>query len=140
METVTDFIFLHSKFTVDGDCCHEFKKKKRKQNLLLGRKAVKNLDSMLKIRDIASPTNIHMVKTMVFPLVMYGCESWTIKKLSAKELMLSNCGAGKTPETPLACNEIKPVNPRGNQSLIFIGRTDVEVSILWSPDLQGQLI
>ena len=99
-----------------------------------------NLDSMLKIRDITLTTKVHIVKAMVFPVVMYGCESWTIKKLSAKELMLSNCGAGKTPETPLACNEIKPVNPRGNQSLIFIGRTDVEVSILWSPDLQGQLI
>ena len=80
VETVTDFIFLHFKFTVDGDCCHELKKKKRKQNLLLGRKAVKNLDSKLKSRDIILLTKFHIVKAMVFPVVMYGCESWTIKK------------------------------------------------------------
>ena len=75
METVTDFIFLGSKITADGDCSHEIKR-----HLLLGRKAMTNLDSILKSRNITSPTKFHTVKPMVFPLVMYGCESWTIKK------------------------------------------------------------
>ena len=75
METVMDFIFLGSKITVDGDCSHEIKRR-----LLLGRKAMTNLDSVLKSRDITLPTKVHLVKSMVFPVVMYGCESWTIKK------------------------------------------------------------
>ena len=74
METETDFIFLGSKITADGDCSHE-----TKWHLLLGRKVMTNLDSILKSRDITLPTNIHLVKAMVFPLVMYGCESWTVK-------------------------------------------------------------
>ena len=75
-ETVADFIFLGSKITADGDCSHEIKR-----CLLLGRKVMANLDSMLKSRDITSPTKVHLVKTVVFPVVMYGCESWTIKKV-----------------------------------------------------------
>ena len=75
METVTDFIFLGSKITADGDCSHEIKRR-----LLLGRKAMINLDSILKSRDITLPTKVRLVKAMVFPVVMYGCESWTIKK------------------------------------------------------------
>ena len=75
VETVTDFIFLGSKITADGDCSHEIKR-----HLLLGRKIMTNLDSILKSRDITLSTKIHLVKTMVFPVVMYGCESWTIKK------------------------------------------------------------
>ena len=75
METVADFIFLGSKITADGDCNHEMKKR-----LLLGRKAMTNVDSILKSRDIPLPTKVHLVKAMVFPVVMYGCESWTIKK------------------------------------------------------------
>ena len=75
METVTDFILGGSKITADGDCSHEIKR-----HLLLVRKAMTNLDSMLKIRDITLPTKVHLVKAMVFPVVMYGCESWTIKK------------------------------------------------------------
>ena len=75
METVTDFIFLGSKITADGDCSHEIKKP-----LLLGRKAITNLDSILKSRDLTLPTKVYIVKAMVFPVVMYGCESWTIKK------------------------------------------------------------
>ena len=75
MEIVTDFIFLGSKITADGDCSHEIKR-----CLLLGRKVLTNLDSILKSRDITLPTNVHVVKAMVFPVVMYGCESWTIKK------------------------------------------------------------
>ena len=75
METVTDFILLGSKITADGDCSHEIK-----IHLLLERKVMTNLDSILKSRDITLPTNVHLVKAMVFPVVMYGCESWTIKK------------------------------------------------------------
>ena len=90
VETVADFIFLGSKINADGDCSHEIKKL-----LLLGRKVMTNLDSILKSRDITLSTKVHLVKAMVFPVVMYGCESWTIKKLSAKELMLLNCGVGE---------------------------------------------
>ena len=75
VETLSDFIFLGSKITADGDCSHEIKR-----CLLLGRKAITNLDSILKSRDITLPTKVHLVKAMVFPVVMYGCESWTIKK------------------------------------------------------------
>ena len=90
METVTDFIFGGSKITADGDCSHEIKR-----FLLLGRKVMTNLDSILKSRDITLPTNIYLAKAVVFPVVMYGCESWTIRKLSAEELMLLNCGVGE---------------------------------------------
>ena len=90
MKTVTDFIFLGSKITADGDCSHEIKR-----HLLLGRIAMTNLDSILKSRDITLLTKVCLVKAMVFPVVMYGCESWTIKKLSAKELMLLKCGVGE---------------------------------------------
>ena len=90
METVTDFIFLGSKITADGDCSHEIKR-----NLLLGRKAMTNLDSMLKSRDITLLTKFCVVKAMVFPVVLYGCESWTIKKAERQELMLLNCGIGE---------------------------------------------
>ena len=75
IETVTDFIFLGSKITADGDCSHEIKR-----HLLLGRKIMSNLDSILKSRDITLPTNVHLVKAMVFPVVMHGCENWTVKK------------------------------------------------------------
>ena len=90
METVTDFVFWGSTITADGDCSHEIKR-----HLLLGRKSMTNLDSILKSRDITSPTKVRLVKAIVFPVVMYGCESWTIRKLSAEELMLLNCGVGE---------------------------------------------
>ena len=90
METVTDFIFLGSKMTADGDFSHEIKRR-----LVLGRKAMTNLDSLLKSRDITLPTKVCLVKAMVFPVVMYGCKSWTTRRLSAKELMLLNCGVGE---------------------------------------------
>ena len=89
VETVADFIFLGSKITADGDCSHKIKRR-----LLLGRKVMTNLDSILKSRDITLSTKVHLVKAMVFPVVMYGCESWTIK-LSTEELMLLNCGVGE---------------------------------------------
>ena len=81
METVTDFIFLGSKITADGDCSHEIKR-----HLLLGRKAMTNLESILKSRDITLPTKVHLVKPVVFPVVMYGCESWTIKKAEHRRI------------------------------------------------------
>ena len=90
VETVADFTFLGSKITANGDCSCEIKR-----CLLLGRKVMTNLDSILKSRDITLPTKIHLVKALFFSVVMYGCESWIIRKLSAKELMLLNCGVGE---------------------------------------------
>ena len=90
MDTVTDFIFLDSKITADGDCSCEIKR-----HLLLGRKALTNLHSILKNRDITLPTKVHLVQVKIFPVIMYGCESWTVKKLNTEELMLLNCGVGE---------------------------------------------
>ena len=90
VETMTDFIFLDSKITVDSDCSHEIKR-----CLLLGRKIMTNLDSILKSRDITLPRKVHLVKAMVFPVVMYGCESWMVKKAEPEELMLLNYGVGE---------------------------------------------
>ena len=90
LETVADFIFLGSKVTADGDCSHEIKR-----CLLLGRKVMTHLDSILKSRDITLSTKVCLVKAPVFPVVMYGCESWTIKKLSTEEFMLLNCSSGE---------------------------------------------
>ena len=87
---MTDFLFLGSKITSDGDRSHEIRRR-----LILGRKAMTNLDSVLKSKDITLPTKVYIVKAMVFPVAMYGCESWTIKKAETKELMLSNCGPGE---------------------------------------------
>ena len=131
---VSDFIFWGSKITADGDCSHEIKRL-----LLLGRKAMTNLDSIFKSRDITLPTKVRLVKAMVFPVVVYGWESWTIKKASAEELMLLHCDVG---EDSWDSKEIKPVNPKGNQHWIFIGRTDVkaEALILWPPDAKNWLI
>ena len=89
VETVSDFIFWGSKITADGDCSHEIK-----TCLLLGRKVMTNLDSIFKSRDISLPTKVRLVKAMVFPVVMYGCESWTVKKAERRKLMLLNCGVG----------------------------------------------
>ena len=90
VETVANFICLVSKITADGDCSHEIKRR-----LLLGRNVMTNLDSILKSRDITLPTKVHLVKAMVFLIVMYGCESWTKRKVSAEELMLLNSGVGE---------------------------------------------
>ena len=135
VETVANFIFLGSRITADGDCSHEIKR-----CLLLGRKVVTNLDSTLKSRDITLPTKVRLVKAMVFPVVMYGCESWTIKKaecrrIDAFELLVLE----KTLESPLDCREIQPVHPKGDQSWVFIGRTDVEAEtpILWPCDMKS---
>ena len=111
METVTDLIFLGSKITADGDCSHEIKR-----HLLLGRKVMTNLDSILKSRDITLPAKVHLVKAMVFPAVMYGYDSWTIKKAEGEEMLLLNCGVGEDLESLLDCKEIQPVHPKGDQS------------------------
>ena len=108
---VTYFIFLHSKITVDGDCSHELKRL-----LLLGSKAMTNLDTVLKSRDITLPIKVHTVKAVGFPVVIYGCKSWIIKKaehrrIDAFELQVLE----KTPESPLDSKEIKSANPKGNQ-------------------------
>ena len=103
-EAVTDFLFLSSKITVNGDCGHEIRRP-----LLLGRKAMTNLDSILKSKDITLPTMVHTVKAMV----LYGCESLTMRQ-SVKELVLSNCNAGETLESPLESKKFKPVNFEGN--------------------------
>ena len=114
------WFFLGSKVTADGDCSHKIKR-----CLLFGRKVMTNLDSILKSRDISLSTKACLVKAMVFPVVMYGCESWTIK-LSAKELMLWIVVLEKTLESPLDSKEIQPVHPKGDQSWVFIGATDAE--------------
>ena len=90
VETLTNFIFLGSKITADGDCSHEIQRR-----LLLGRKVMTNLDSIFKSRDITSPTKVRLIKAMLFPVVMYGCECWTVKKAERRRLMLLNCGVGE---------------------------------------------
>ena len=137
MEIVTDFTFWGSKITADGDWSHEIKR-----CLLLGRKAMTNLDSILKSRDITLPAKVCLVKAMAFPVVIYGRESCTIKRLSAEELIVSNCGTGEDSWESLGSTEIKPVNTERNQPWISIGRTgaEAEVSILWPPDAKSWLI
>ena len=130
-------MFLGSKITADGDCSHEIKR-----CLLLGRKVMTNLDSILKSRNITLPTKVRLVKAMVFPVVMYGCESWTIKKAEHQRIDGFELWLEKTLESPLDCKEIQPVNSKGNQSWIFIGMTDAEAEtpILWPPDVKNWLI
>ena len=111
MEIVTDFIFWGSKITADGDCSHEIKR-----CLLLGRNAMTNQDSILKSRDITSLTKVCIVKAMVFLVVMYGCESWTIKKAECQRIGPFKLWLEKTLESPLDSKEIQPVHPKGNQS------------------------
>ena len=129
VETVADFIFLGSKIPADGDCSHKIKR-----NLLLGRKIMTNPDSILKSRAITLPTKVHLVKAIVFLVVMYGCESWTIKKaecqIDAFELWLE-----KTLESPLDCKEIQPVHSEGDKPWDFFGRNDAkaETPVLWPP-------
>ena len=113
VETVADFILGGSKITADGDCSHEIKR-----HLLLGRKVMTNLDSRLKSRDITLSTRVRLVKAMVFPVVMYGCESWTIKKAEQQRIDAFELWCWS--------KEIQPVHPKGNQSWVLIGRTDVE--------------
>ena len=136
VETVAGFIFLGPKTTADSDSSHEIKR-----HLLLGRKVMTNLDSILKIRDITLSTKVCLVKAMVFPVVMYGCESWTVS-WAPKNWCFWTVVLEKTLESPLDCKEIQPVHSRGDQSWVFIGRTDVEAEtqILWPPDVKSWLI
>ena len=138
VETVADFVFGGSKITADGDCSHEIKR-----HLLLGRKAMINLDSIFKSRDITLSTKACLIKVMVFPVVMYRCESWTMKKaecwrIDAFELWCWR----RTLESPLDCKKIQPVHPKGDQSWVFIGRTDAETEtpIFWPPDAKSWVI
>ena len=134
VETVADFIFLGSKITANGDCSHEIKRR-----LLLERKVMTNLESILKSRDITLPTKVRLVKVMVFPVVMYGCESWTVKEAECQRIDAFKLWCWKTLESPLDCNKIQPVHPKGDQSWVFIGRTDAEAEtpIFWLPHVKG---
>ena len=127
VETVADFIFY---------CSHEIKR-----HLLLGRKVMTNLDSIFKSRDITLPRKVLLVKAMVFPVVMFGCESWTIESWVPKSWRFWTVVLEKTLESPLDCMEIQPVHPK-DQSWVFIGRTEVEaeIPILWPPDVKSWLI
>ena len=118
---MTDFILGGSKITADGDCSHEIKR-----CLLLGGKVMTNLGSILKSRDITLLTKVSLVKAMVFPVVMYGCESWTIKKAEHWRIDAFELWCWRRLESPLDCKEIQPFNPKGNQSWAFTGRTDAE--------------
>ena len=137
VETVSHFILGGSKITADGDCSHEIKRR-----LLLGRKVITNLDSILKSRDITLPTKVHLVKAMVFPsghVWMWELdykESW-----ASKNWCFWTVGLEKTLESPLDCNEIQPVHPKGDQSWVFTGGTDVEAEtpILWPPNTESWL-
>ena len=137
METVTDFILGGSKISADGDCSHEIKRR-----LLLGRKGMTNLESILKSRDITLSTKVCLVKALVFPVVTYGCESDYKESQALKNWYFWTVVLEKTLESPLDCKEIQPVHPKGDRSWAFIGRTDAEAEtpILWSPDAESWLI
>ena len=131
-ETVSDFILGGSKITADGDCSQEIKR-----FLLLGKKFMTNLDSILKSRDISLPIKVHLLKAIVFPVVMYGCDIWTIKKAECRSIDAFKlwCWRRLLRQSPLDCKEIPAIHPKGDQSWVFIGRTDVEAEtpILWPP-------
>ena len=129
------FIFLGCKITADVDCSREIKRR-----LLLGRKSMTNLDRILKRRDITLLTKVHIVKAMVFPLVMYGCERTVKKCWVSKNWCFWTVALEKTLEGSLDSQEIKLVNPKGNQPWIFFGTTNAEAPILWPPDEKSQLI
>ena len=128
VETVADFISGGSKITADSDCSHEIKR-----HLLLGRRIMTNLDSIFKSRDITLPTKVHLVKAMVFPMVMYGCESWTVKKAECQRIDAFELWCWR--RLLRFCKEIQPVHSKGDQSLVFFGKTDAkaETPVLWPP-------
>ena len=111
VETTADFIFLGSKITEDDDCSHEMKRR-----LLFGRKVMTNLDSIFQSKDITLPTKVHLVKAMVFRVVMYGCESWTVKKAELQRIDAFELWCWRRLVCPLDCKEIQPVHPKGDQS------------------------
>ena len=123
-----------SKITADGDCSHEIKR-----HLLLERKVITNLDSIFKSRDITLPTKVHLVKAMVFPLVMYGCERWTMKKAEHRRIDDFELWCSRRLESPLDCKEIQPVHSEGDQPWDFFGRNDAkaETPVLWPPHVKS---
>ena len=129
-ETVANFIFWGSKITADGNCSRE-----SKGHLLLGRKAMTNLDSILKSRDITLPTKVRLVKAVFFPVVMYGCESWTVKKTKRQRIDAFELWCWRRLLSPLDCKEIQPVHSEGDGSWDFFGRNDAkaEIAVLWPP-------
>ena len=133
-ETVSDFIFLGSKITADGDCTHEIKR-----CLLLGRKVMTKLDSIFKSREVTLPTKVRLVKAMVFPVVVYGCESWTVKKAEHRRTDAFELWYWRRLDSPLDCKEIQPVHSKGDKSWVFFERTDdkAETPILWPPDVKS---
>ena len=134
-ETVLDFILGGSKITADGDCSHEIKRR-----LLLGRKVMTNLDSIFKSRDVTMPTNVCLVKAMVCPVVMYGCESWTVKKAERRRIAAFELWCWRRLlRVPWTARRSKQSILVGDQSWVFIGRTDVEAEtpILWSPEAKN---
>ena len=138
METMTVFILGSFKITVNSDNSHEIKR-----CLLLGREVMTTLDNILKSRHITLLTKVHLVRAMVFPVVTYGCKSWTIKKAERRRIDAFELWCWRRLfKSPLDFKEIQPVNPKGNQSWIFIGRTNVEAEalILWPPDAKNWLI
>ena len=126
-----------SKITVDGDCSHEIQR-----CLLLGKKAMTNLEGILKSRIITLPTKLYLVKDIVFPVVMYGCELDYTESWAQKNWCSCTVALEKTFESPLDCKEIQPVHPKEDQSWVFTGRTDAEAEtpILWPPDVKNWLI
>ena len=116
---MADFIFLGSKITADGDCSHEIKRRS-----LLGRKVMTNLESIFKSRDITLPTKVRLVKAMVFPVVMYGCESWTVKKAERQRIDAFELWCWRRLESPLDCEESQPVHSEGDQPWDFFGSND----------------
>ena len=118
------------KITADGDCSHEIKRR-----LLLGRKVMTNLDSILKSRDITLPTKVCLVKAMVYPVVMYGCEGWTVKKAECRRIDAFELWCWRRLLSPLDCKEIQPVHSEGDQPWDFFGRNDAkaEAPVLWPP-------
>ena len=137
VETVSGFIFWGSQITADGDCSHEIKRR-----LLLERKVMTNLDSILKSRDITLPAKVHLVKAMAFPMVMYGCESWTVKKTECQRIDAFELWCWRRLESPLDCKEIQPVHSEGDQPWVFFGRNDAEAEtpVLWPPHVKRWLI
>ena len=143
METVADFIFLGSKITADGDCSHEIKR-----CLLFGRKLMTNLDSILKNRNVTLPTRVRLVKAMFFPVVMYGCVRWTVKKAEHQKFDAFELWCWirllRVPWTARRSNrsilkEIQPVHPEGDQSWVFVGRIDAETEtpVFWPPAVKN---
>ena len=128
VETVSDFIFWGSKITADGHCSHEIKGR-----LLLGRKVMNNLDSIFKTRDSTLPTKVRLVKAMVFPVVMYGCESWTVKNAERQRINVFELWCWRRLLSPLDCKEIQPVHSEGDQPWDFFGRNGAkaETPVLW---------